>query len=327
MVPTANIQIDRRLAEIDPEEELESLRRGLCSSPRRLSAKYFYDDHGSRLFEEITTLDEYYQTRTERSLLARVASELIEHTEAEELVELGSGAANKTRVLLDAMARAMTLRLYVPFDVSAGILERTARELTARYPGLHVHGVVGDFLHHLGAIPEGGRRLVVFLGGTIGNLERRTEALRFLERLADGMDPGDYFLLGVDLVKDPAVLLRAYDDQRGVTAEFNRNILRVTNQLFGTNFEPDLYRHKAVWNAGAERIEMWLLSERVQTVHLPVAETVLYLAEGEALLTEISCKYDQEGTLALLDAAGFESAGWWSDDQDLFALALGRRRS
>ena len=302
----------------------DELRASLTETPRRIPSRYFYDDVGSELFEEICTLPEYYPTRTERAILERRAAEIVELSGAEELVELGSGAATKTEILLDAMDAAGQLRLYVPLDVTETMVERVAERLVARYPRLRVHGVVGDFLSHLRSIPEGGRRLAAFLGGTIGNFAPEG-AREFLSRVTERLAPGDHFLMGTDLIKDVATVEAAYDDARGVTAEFNRNILRVVNDLTRGDFEPRAFRHRAFWNEPDHRIEMRLVSRRPQRVTLPALDLAFDLDEGEELLTEISTKFDRERVEALLWGADLEPIAWYTDPEEKFALSLARK--
>jgi L-histidine N-alpha-methyltransferase len=319
-----NIEIELREGPARDEPDRAELRQALLRTPREIPSKFFYDDLGSELFERITELPEYYPTRTERALLAAIAGRVIERTGAEELVEIGSGAATKTRLLLDAMQRAGKLRLYVPFDVAESTVVRVAEELTAEYPGLAVHGVVGDFMTDLGRLPEGGPRLLIFLGGTIGNL-RPAEARRFMDRLARATAPGDWFLLGVDLVKPIDRLEVAYDDAAGVTAEFNRNVLRVVNRLTQGNFDPEAFRHRAFYDRENRWIEMRLVALAPQRVSLPGIGLDFDLAQGEEIRTEISAKYDRATAEALLAASGFELAEWFTDPEELFGLALARR--
>jgi L-histidine N-alpha-methyltransferase len=323
-----DILIDVHEGEGRTEEDLEALRSALLRRPRQIPSKLFYDDVGSELFERITELPEYYQTRTERALLTAIADRVIAVTRAEELVEIGAGAATKTRVLLDAMRRAGTLQLYVPFDVAEGTTRRVAEELMEEYPGLAVHGVVGDFMAHLEAIPDGtgdDRRLVIFLGGTIGNL-LPAQAEAFLRQLYQALAPGDFFLLGVDLVKPVERLEAAYNDAAGVTAEFNRNILRVVNRMTGGDFDPSAFRHQAFYDRERNWIEMRLVAESPQRVHLPALGLELDFDEGEEILTEISAKYDRRRAEALLAATGFEPREWYTDPESLFALSLSQRR-
>jgi L-histidine N-alpha-methyltransferase len=330
----------------------DELRAALLRSPREIPSRFFYDDRGSRLFERITELPEYYQTRTEHALLRAIADRVAAVSRASQLVEIGSGAATKTRVLLDALARAGRLHLYVPVDVAETSVRRVAEELTAEYPELAVHGIVADFNEDLSLLsslgPEAaaagnggataletactgcagttrndGRRLVIFLGGTIGNL-KPAEANEFLATRRREMAPGDHFLLGVDLVKPVARIEAAYNDAAGVTAEFNRNILLVANHCGGGDFEPAAFSHRAFYDAERRWIEMRLRSDRRQRVHLPAIGLELEFEEGEEIRTEISAKYDRPSAESLLTGAGFEPVAWFTDPESLFALALAR---
>lgn len=315
------IHVDHPLERADRDAVLAELRRALTAEPRRLPSKYFYDDRGSELFERITELPEYYPTRTEAALLAAVADDVVRLTGARELVEIGSGAATKTRILLDAMERAGQLHLYVPMDVSEGTVRRVARELAAVYPTLSVHGVVGDFMSHLGEIPDPDERLVIFLGGTIGNLAP-AEARRFLRELGTQMRRGEHLLLGVDRIKERATLEAAYNDSAGVTAEFNHNILPVVNGVTGGDFDPARFRHLARWNEAENRIEMWLRAAEAHRVRLPDLDIEIDLEEGEEILTEISTKYDRELAEGLLADSGFALERWYTDGEEKFALCL-----
>ncbi len=324
------ITIDVRLSERSTDDNLEELRRGLTGHPRTLPTHYFYDDLGSHLFERICELPEYYQTRTEHALLETVATEVAELTGAEELVELGSGAATKTRVLLNAFRKVASrneghFHRYVPFDVSEGIVRRVAEELIIEYPHLEVHGVIGDFLEHLGEIPYGEPRLVVFLGGTIGNLKPLPQARDFLRELAGEMSSGDCLLLGTDLIKDVTVVERAYNDDAGVTAAFNLNALAVVNRSFDADFDLEHFRHLAFYNSLEHRIEMWLVSTQRQKVRVGDAFS-FELTAGEGIRTEISTKYDQPRVETLLNSADFDLVRWYTDPEELFALSLARRR-
>lgn len=317
---TVDTQLDRKHSSRD----LEELRRGLLAVPKRLPSKYFYDQRGSSLFEKITQLPEYYPTRTEKSLLLEVADEIARLTGAEELVELGAGAATKTRVLLDALERSGRLRLYVPFDVSETEVHRVAEELVEEYSDLRVHGIVADFVHHLATIPPGSPRLVILLGGTIGNYTPE-QAIGLLQRISDRMSSGDYFLLGADLIKDLETVERAYNDSRGVTAEFNRNILRVINEVADGDFDPALFEHLAFYNPSLDRIEMHLVATVSHSVDLRGLPLSLDLEKGEAIRTEISCKYDRQKIESMLGAADFRLHHWFTDREQLFALALARK--
>jgi L-histidine N-alpha-methyltransferase len=297
---------------------------GLTATPKSLPPKWFYDGNGSALFEKITELREYYPTRAERSILTGVARSVAELTGARTLVELGSGSSEKTRLLLSALREAGTLRCYVPVDVSEPALLMAASSLTASYPGLDVRAVVSDFEEHLGLPADGdapGPRLVAFLGSTIGNLLPEERA-RFLARVRAALRPGDSFLLGTDLVKDPAVLVAAYDDESGVTAAFNKNVLAVLNAELGADFDLDEFEHVALWDAEAEWIEMRLRSVVAQTVRVPGVGLTVSFAPGEEMRTEVSAKFRREGVAAELAAAGFSMRSWWTDPAGQFGLSL-----
>jgi len=320
---TPTVQVDVHLGPDDLARALETdVRAGLSASPKELPPKYFYDDRGSELFDAITRLPEYYPTRAERSILERHAAELAARSRADTLVELGSGTSEKTRLLLDALAGAGTLERFVPFDVSEATLVDAANAVAGEY-GVSVHAVVGDFEHHLDRIPGGGTRMVAFLGSTIGNLTPATRAT-FLAQVAAGLGPDDTFLLGTDLVKDAARLVAAYDDAAGVTADFNRNVLRVVNRSLDADFDPDAFAHVARWDAEAEWIEMWLRTDTARTVRVEALDLDVRFAPGEALRTEISAKFRRERVEAELGAAGLALDGWWTDPAGDFALSLAR---
>ena len=296
-------------------------RCGLTAHPKWLPPKWFYDDRGSELFDAITRLPEYYPTRCEREVLAARATEIAAVCPADTLVELGAGTSAKTRLVLDALATGGSLARIVPFDVSEATLRASAGELTRDYAGVEVRAVVGDFERHLHLLPAGGRRLVAFLGGTIGNLEPRPRAA-FLRSLASGLAPGDGLLLGTDLVKHPERLVAAYDDAAGVTAAFNANVLRVLNRRLGADFDPGRFRHVALWDPEAERIEMRLRSLESQHVTLPALGLEVDFVAGEDLRTETSAKFRRTGVEAELAAAGLEMARWWTDGAGDFAVSL-----
>jgi L-histidine Nalpha-methyltransferase len=295
--------------------------RGLVADPKSLPPKWFYDERGSVLFEEITRLPEYYPTRAEREILESHADDIAADSDATTLVELGSGSSEKTRVLLDAMRRHETLERYVPVDVSESALKEAAQALRADYPELAVHGVVADFEHQLGQLPSGGRRMVAFLGGTIGNLVPAARA-EFLADLRRSLVPGDTLLLGTDLVKSPDVLVPAYDDAAGVTAEFNKNVLAVLNRELKADFDLDGFDHVALWDAEQEWIEMRLRSRRPQAVHVAALDLEVHFTEGEEMRTEVSAKFRRDGVTAELHRAGFALTDWWTDSGDRFALSL-----
>ena len=317
-----SIQIDRRLPDRFFEQSLRAdATAGLSATPKWLPPKWFYDERGSELFDKITMLDEYYPTRTEREILAAAAGEIAARARPATLVELGSGSADKTRLLTDALHKAGTLAEYVPVDVSESALVTAASRMLERYPGLSVHAVLSDFTEHLGLPDGGGRRLVVFLGGTIGNL-LPAERAQFLSRIRAGLRAGDALLLGTDLVKDPATLVAAYDDAAGVTAEFNKNILRVLNAKLGADFDPDQFDHVALWDAEREWIEMRLRSASDQTVQVPEIGLTVTFTAGEDIRTEISAKFRRDGIAAELASAGLAMRCWWTDAGQRFAVSL-----
>jgi L-histidine Nalpha-methyltransferase len=296
---------------------------GLTAGQKWLPPKWFYDAEGSELFEKITQLPEYYPTRSEREVLAAHAGDVAELTGAHTLVELGSGSSEKTRLLLDALTGHGTLEAFVPLDVSESALAEAAESISADYPGLAVRGVVGDFTQHLALLPGGQPRVVAFLGGTIGNF-LPAERATFLRSVREVLDEGEWLLLGTDLVKDAGILERAYDDAAGVTAEFDKNVLRVINARLGANFDPDEFDHVSYWDAENEWIEMRLRARRELTVEIPGADLTVSFAEGEHIRTEISAKFRPGGIEAELAAAGFALERWWMDSQQRFGVSLAR---
>jgi L-histidine N-alpha-methyltransferase len=300
---------------------------GLTRPAKEIPPKHFYDARGSELFDRITELPEYYPTRAERAILEASADEIVAVTGAAELVELGAGTATKTRVLLDAMARAGTLWRYVPFDVDGGMVRDTAAAVGAEYEGVEVVGVTGDFEHDLDEIPDpdpAHPRIVAFLGGTIGNFTPGSRR-RFLRELAARLDDRSFLLLGTDLVKDPEVLEAAYNDSQGVTADFNLNVLRVLNRELDADFDLDQFEHVAFFDEQREWIEMRLRARRAQTVRVEAIDLDLAFERGEELRTEISAKFTPESVRADLGAAGLELVRWLTDPDELFALSLARR--
>ena len=355
---------------LPPDYRAASLRAdalaGLTATPKSLPPKWFYDAQGSALFEKITELPEYYPTRAERSILTAVAAEIAGLSQAQVLVELGSGSSEKTRLLLSALRDAGTLRAYVPVDVSESALLLAGDALAVEYPGLAVHAIVSDFEKYLGLEPsadpgpvdgasagsasagsaltasagpvstdsassdsasadanaaDGGPRLVAFLGSTIGNMVPAERAL-FLRRVRSRLRPGDSFLLGTDLVKDPAVLVAAYDDSAGVTAAFNKNVLAVLNAELGANFDLDAFDHVAHWDAEHEWIEMRLRSTTDQLAQVDGLGLVAAFATGEEMRTEVSAKFRHAGVEAELAAAGLALRSWWTDPAGRFGLSL-----
>lgn len=297
----------------------EDIRRGLTARPKKLSSRYFYDSRGSALFEHITRLPEYYLTRSETGLIRRIAGAVMERLRPQEIVELGPGSAAKVRTLLEA-GGPNCLSRYTAFDIAESAVGAAVDDLARAYPSVAARGVVGDFEEHLGLLPApSGRRLMVFFGSTIGNLDPGPRH-RFLVRVRRLLGPEDRFLLGVDLVKDREVLERAYNDVAGVTAEFNRNILRVVNRAVDADFDPGAFRHVAFYDEGESRMEMHLAAESALTVRLGSLGATISMKAGETIWTESSYKFTRDSTTEMLKAAGLALDGWHTDG--LFALAM-----
>jgi len=310
---------------LSADSAAEALRRdvreGLTQTPKSLPPKWFYDSVGSDLFDQITRLPEYYPTRTEAQILRERSAEIAAASGADTLVELGSGTSEKTRMLLDALRDSGSLRRFIPFDVDSGVLDAAGSAIGREYPGIEIDAVCGDFEEHLGKIPRVGRRLVVFLGSTIGNLTTGPRA-EFLSTLSETLQPGDTLLLGTDLVKDTGRLVRAYDDSAGVTAQFNRNVLAVVNRELDADFDLDAFEHVARWNTAEERIEMWLRAGTAQRVTVDALDLTVDFAAGEEMLTEVSCKFRPEGVARELADAGLRRTHWWTDKAGDFGLSL-----
>jgi L-histidine N-alpha-methyltransferase len=308
----------------DAELRREALE-GLTATPKHLSPKWLYDERGSQLFTEITRLDEYYLTRREHELLRLRSDEIAALTQADTLVELGAGTSEKTRVLLGALRRAGSLRTFVPFDVDEATLQRSAELLRAEYPGLEVHPVAGDFERDLGRLAGDGKRLVAFLGSTIGNLEPASRA-RFLLTLAGILKPGDRLLIGLDLVKDVRRIEAAYDDPKGVSAAFALNALSVLNDVLDADFDLADFEHVARWDPACERVDIRLRARRPVHAHVRGLGIEVDFAEGEELRTEVSTKFRKEPFERELAAAGLRLEHWWTDPAGDYALALATPR-
>lgn len=315
-------EVSCRLGPEDLKRQLrEDAAAGLSANRKYIPSKWFYDEHGSRLFDRITRLPEYYLTRAERQILGKRAGIIAEQTKADTLIELGSGTSEKTRLLLDASRRAGHLRRVVPFDVDEATLKVATGELSLRYPEVDVIGIVGDFERHLDAIAVPGRKLVILLGSTIGNLGPRERA-GLLGDLSANLNPGDSFLLGVDLVKRYEDIEAAYNDSSGISAEFNLNILRVLNRQLDGDFDLDRFEHVASYDPQSEQMQMWLRSTTKQEVTLKSIDLRARFEESELLHTEISAKFRRSGIEQELSSAGLEPAFWWTDHQDRFGLSL-----
>jgi L-histidine N-alpha-methyltransferase len=327
LLDTDSIRITSCLSAADERCLAEDVLDGLTRPFKELPPKHFYDARGSKLFDQICELPEYYPTRTERQILEQHAPEIVRVTGAGELVELGSGSAEKARILLDAMAEVGSLRRYVPLDVSEQALQQAAAELVSEYDGLMVDGVIGDFERHLDRIParDGTTRLVALLGGTIGNFPPGTRR-RLLRAIGRLLEPEDRLLLGTDLVKDPQVIEAAYDDREGVTAEFNRNVLRVINRELDADFTPDAFDHIAFYDRDREWVEMRLRARRAQSVLIAALGLRVSFAAGEELRTEISAKFSRTRIEADFAAAGLSLESWYTDTDDLFAVSLAAPR-
>ena len=324
-IAAEQIRVDNRLDGAGPGSELATdVRAGLSAPFKQLRPKYLYDERGSELFERITELPEYYQARTERSILERQAAAIVAAADPQCLVELGSGSAAKTRCLLEAMRSAGSLHTYVPVDISEEITRRTAASLVEEFPGLKVYGVVCDFENDLERLPGWGqRRMFAFLGGTIGNFppERR---VGFLSRIASLLGPADSLLMGTDLVKDPARLQAAYNDAEGVTESFNKNILNVLNRELDGDFDLERFDHRAFYDVAEERIDIRLRSAVAQSVRLEALDMEVDFAAGEEIRTELSCKFTRASLRSAYEAAGLHLEELWTDPEGLFALSLAR---
>jgi L-histidine N-alpha-methyltransferase len=329
LLTTDAIVVESYVGPSDERSLADDVLDGLTRPFKELPPKHFYDATGAELFDQICELPEYYPTRAERAILEARSADIVAATGAAELVELGSGTAAKTRLLLRAMAEAGTLRRYVPVDVTESMVLGCADALVDEFPGLRVHGIVGDFERHLRHVPapDDGPRVVAFLGGTIGNFPPGSRR-RFLRGLAKLLRPGvDHLLLGTDLVKDPAVIEAAYDDSAGVTAAFNRNVLHVINRELDADFDVDAFEHVAFFDREREWIEMRLRAQRRMDVHVRKLGLKVAFAPREELRTEISAKFTVKRLQADLAAAGLELREVLTDPDELFALSLSARRS
>ncbi|MEO0406509.1 MAG: L-histidine N(alpha)-methyltransferase [Cyanobacteria bacterium P01_A01_bin.135] len=312
---------DHTLAEAE-QAAADEVVSGLQSTPKTLPPRYFYDDLGSELFEQICRLPEYYLTRTETAILATSAGAIAEVTGPCDIVELGSGSSTKTRLILDAYSDQQPF-VYRPIDVSAGILKSSARALLVDYPSLEVHGLVSTYEQALSQLPppQAPHRLICFIGSTLGNLSPES-CRQFLQQLRGALQPGDFFLLGVDLQKPVPLLEAAYNDAQGITAAFNLNMLRHLNDRFDGNFELAQFEHSAFYNRAQHQIEMHLRSRIQQTVHLKALSLTLDLAAGETIRSEISRKFSQEELEQDLLAQQLKPLNSWTDPKGWFSVTL-----
>ncbi len=311
----------------DPLSEMaDDVREGLTSNPKWIPSKYFYDEAGSILFEEITKLPEYYPMRAEKEILVVQADRIIESCRPTQLVELGSGSSTKSRALLDVMQRQGLLESYVPVDISESIVRRSASELTEEYPGLKITALIGDFEKDLNYLPQSDGRLIAFLGGTIGNFTA-DERVNFLAKTQRLMEPEDRLLLGTDLVKPRSELEAAYNDESGITAKFNKNVLNVVNRELEGNFESEQFEHVAFFNEELSCIEMRLRSLAEQSVRFNELNQTIFFERGEEIQTEISCKFTRESVESAYDQAGLTLSNWYTDSQGRFALSTSRRKN
>ena len=304
------------------QQMVRDVREGLTKAAKELSPKYFYDERGSELFEEITQLPEYYLTRAERSLLEQKIAEIVAAVRPCSLVELGAGSATKTRLIIDEMRSSGCAKCYVPIDVSKDFLEATAVQLAADYPDIQITPVVSDITEPFALPALAGPTLMAFLGSTIGNFPREP-AIRLLSHVAAAMGPADRFLLGADLRKDPEIINRAYNDSKGVTAAFNLNVLQRLNHELGANFPLKAYKHRAFYSSEHHRVEMHLVVQNAHKVVIPEIGEIQF-QEGESIRTELSYKYDRQTLEDILMAAGLVMEKWLPADDGSFALALAR---
>lgn len=311
---------------LSPPADFHSLiahdvRAGLTAQEKSLPSKYFYDDRGSELFEQITALPEYYLTRVETEILQAQADHLMEQIQPDTIVEIGSGSSEKTRILIDAMERVAGGSTYMPIDISEAAVNGAALALCTDYPELRIDGMIGDFMKDLHLVPQHGRRLISFLGSTIGNFSA-DERISFLTEVRSMMGPEDRFLLGVDLVKSEDIVVPAYNDSAGVTAAFNRNILAVVNRNLSANFEPTAFEHEARWNPECHCIEAYLRATKPMNVTIEDLQLEIDLAEGEEIHSEVSCKFDRSDVEQVFAGSGMQLHQWLTDDRGWYALAL-----
>ncbi len=305
------------------KQMIDDVCKGLTTEHKSLPSIYFYDDHGSVLFEQITQLPEYYLARAEAQILERYAHDIIAAIHPDELVEIGAGYARKTQLLLTAIHEREAGNVYVAIDVSEAALRHAGKNLTEAYPWLQVRGYLGDFGTDLDSVPRHGRRLVAFLGSTIGNLSL-AQRPDFFGSVASMLDEGDGFLLGIDLIKDESILVAAYSDPAGVSSAFNKNVLTVLNQELDANFDLDAFDHVTQLNRVTGCMEQSLRANRDLVARLEAIDLDVSIGSGESIHTEWSCKFTREQITNELAGAGLDVTDWWTDTEDRYALLIAR---
>jgi L-histidine N-alpha-methyltransferase len=308
------------LRELAVKTEEEEILAGLIAAQKHLPSKFFYDETGSKLFEQITRLEEYYPSRTEKSILKRHAGALMRGAEGPSLVDIGSGDCSKISILLQALpSETLKTSTYVPVDVSLSAVEESRCKLQERFGAIEVRGIVADFMQQIHLVSQYENRVFCFFGSTIGNLNRR-DAVRFVAKVGKLLKTGERLLLGLDMVKDKAVLERAYNDEKDVTARFNKNILNVANKIIGTDFEPEYFRHHAFFDEEKERIEMHLVATRDMTVKSPLFEEDLEIRKAETIHTENSHKFTSDHIGEFASGSGLSVRAVYADSNRWFTL-------
>jgi len=325
-VDAKQISISNHIKDLGIDNIRKEIIEGLTAQKKYISSKFFYDDKGSKLFEKITSLPEYYPTRTEKGILKAVAPELMSHLKNTDIVELGSGDSSKITILLKGINSENIPSInYIPVDVSHSAIQKSAKELIKQFPDLTINGLVADFINQLDLIPYKNKRMFCFLGSTLGNFDENI-ATEFLQNLRSNMKVGDKLLLGVDLVKPLNILQNAYNDKQNVTAEFNKNILAVVNEIIESNFNQKDFEHKAFFNENESRIEMHLVAKRDVTINSPYLKTGLQLKKGEDIFTENSYKFSLDRIKDIHNSMGLDIKDIYSDENKWFALILSEKK-
>lgn len=316
------INITNHFTDLGIENIRKEIIEGLTSEQKYISSKFFYDDKGSKLFEDITHLPEYYPTRTEKSILKRIAHELMNNVKYTDIIELGSGDCSKITILLNSLKQENIHNInYIPVDVSQSAIQESSEELVKRFPDLTINGLVADFINQIDLIPNENKRMFCFLGSTLGNFDEKT-ANNFLKNISSIMNPRDTFLLGLDLVKPANILHEAYNDNQNITAEFNKNILKVVNEIINSNFDTDNFEHDAFFNASKSRIEMHLKAKKDIKVKSPFIDSDIYIKKGEDIHTENSYKFSMDRIKQLEQVMDLSIKEVYTDSNNWFALVL-----